>query len=374
MTFEPIPSPAHPVAPPATALLLGLALALLLGACASSEPARLHLGMEDAPEGKRILWPSPPDIPRYLYAGQLVGEQNFVRDDAAAGAVDGFFRWLAGLVAGEAAPQVLQRPQSGVVDEALGRIYVTDVSRGAVYVFDEKQGKMQIWDKAIGFDNFVTPLGIGLGPAGEVMVADADLAAVVRLDAAGNPAGLVGRGVLKRPTGLAYDAARQILYVSDTHDHDIKVFDAEWRFVRTIGHRGTEAGEFNFPTYLTLSNDRLYVTDTMNNRVQILDTEGHPLSAFGERGLYIGNMVRPKGVAVDTDGNVYVVESYYDYLLIFNRKGEFLMPIGGLGKETGSFYLPSGAWTDSRNRVFVADTFNGRVVVFQFLGGDSESQ
>lgn len=349
-------------------------MALLLAACAAPEPARLHFGMEDAPEGRRLLFPAPPEVPRYLYAGQLLGEQNFVRDKPAAGAVEGFFRWLTGLLAGEAIPQVLQRPQSGAVDEALGRIYVTDVSRGAVFVFDEKQGQLQVWDKAIGFRNFITPLGIALGPGGEVMVADADLAAVVRLDSSGNPLGVVGQGVLKRPTGLAYDAARKLLYVSDTHDHDIKVFDGEGRFVRTIGQRGTEAGEFNFPTYLSLSNDRIYVTDTMNNRVQILDSEGYPLLAVGERGLFIGNMVRPKGVAVDGEGNIYVVESYYDYLLIYNRKGDFLMPIGGLGKETGRFYLPSGVWTDSKNRVFIADTFNGRVVVMQFLGGDAENQ
>jgi len=71
---------------------------------------------------------------------------------------------------------------------------------------------------------------------------------------------------------------------------------------------------------------------------------------------------------------VYVVESYYDHLLVFNRRGEFLMPIGGVGQETGKFYLPAGVWVDGRNRVFVADMFNGRVMVFQFLGGEAESQ
>jgi len=95
---------------------------------------------------------------------------------------------------------------------------------------------------------------------------------------------------------------------------------------------------------------------------------------IGARGLTVGSLVRPKGVAVDSEGNVYVVESYYDHLLVFNRRGEFLMPIGGVGQETGKFYLPAGVWVDGRNRVFVADMFNGRVMVFQFLGGEAESQ
>jgi DNA-binding beta-propeller fold protein YncE len=107
----------------------------------------------------------------------------------------------------------------------------------------------------------------------------------------------------------------------------------------------------------------------MNARVQVFDLQGRIVSSIGKRGNYIGNMTRPKGVTVDTAGNVYVVESFYDTLLIYNSEGGFLMPIGGTGKEVGQFYLPSGVWSDRQNRIYVADMFNGRIVVFQFLGG-----
>ena len=80
-------------------------------------------------------------------------------------------------------------------------------------------------------------------------------------------------------------------------------------------------------------------------------------------------MVRPKGVAVDSDGNIYVVESYHDHLLIYDSEGRFLLPIGGNGTNIGQFFLPAGAWSDSDDRIFVADMFNGRVVIFQFVGG-----
>lgn len=95
-------------------------------------------------------------------------------------------------------------------------------------------------------------------------------------------------------------------------------------------------------------------------------------SAAGVRAW--GDFVRPKGVAVDAENNIYAVESYHDHLLVFDEEGRFLLPIGGTGKEIGSFYLPGGVWVDARNRVFVADTFNGRIVVFQFLGGGRESE
>ena len=111
----------------------------------------------------------------------------------------------------------------------------------------------------------------------------------------------------------------------------------------------------------------------MNSRVQVFDGGSHRLTV-GARGLYVGNLVRPKGVTVDSQGNIYVVESYFDHLLVYDRLGNFLLGISGLGRDAGQFYLPAGVWTDDRNRVFVADMFNGRVVVLQVLGGGVEGE
>jgi DNA-binding beta-propeller fold protein YncE len=357
--------------------LLGVCLAVMLSACASqAERGVLNYGLDSSSEARRTTWPPKEsgEVPRYVYAGELTGEENFrVPQEKKTGA-SGFFSWLAGLFDLEAVPVVLQRPQSGMVDGA-GRILVTDASRQAVFVFDPEEGRLHVWEGADAVRHFVTPTGIAPGEAGEVFVADSELAMVTRLDRNGKSTGVIGSGELNRPVGLAFDAESRQLYVADTHAHDIKVFDAEGRLLRTLGRQGDKAGEFNFPTYLALVKGDLYVADTMNARVQVLDAaSGKAKLVIGERGLNVGNLVRPKGVAVDDEGNIYVIESYYDHLLVFNRKGEFLMPIGGVGREIGKFYLPSGVWIDARNRVFVADMFNGRVSLFQFLGGGAESE
>ena len=351
-------------------LLLPLMLLVLLAGCAGPQPirGRLHYGMDDAPEGKQLMWPAAPEVPRFLYTGTLTGERNFRPDDAAAGGLKAFGRWIAGLDDKAPQPVVLQRP-SAVVGDDNGRLYVSDTSRQAVFVFDEKAGELQVWERAQGLASFVAPSGLAVAP-GRLFVADAELGAVFALDARGEPAGVIGRGVLKRPTGLARDAKRGLLFVADTQAHDIKVFTDAGLLVRVIGERGDGDGQFNFPTHLAYVNDELYVTDTLNNRVQVFSAEGEVLNRqFGTRGLVIGNLVRPKGVAVDSEGNVYIVESYFDSLLVFSSHGEFLLPIGGTGTATGRFYLPAGVWIDARNRVFIADMFNGRVVAFQFLGG-----
>lgn len=77
--------------------VLGGLLAALLAACATSgPPPRLHYGMADAPEGRSLMWPAAPEIPRYLFHGQLTGEGNFVRDEGEESGVGKFLRGACG--------------------------------------------------------------------------------------------------------------------------------------------------------------------------------------------------------------------------------------------------------------------------------------
>lgn len=347
--------------------LVACVLALLLAGCAS-EPRRMTLEVGNGDTS--ALWPAPQtqEVPRYRYVGQLVGEQNFRPVDETRTAAGRFFAWVAGLTGQGETPVVLQRPQTGVVDPE-GRILVTDVSRNAVFVFDEARGRLEVWDQAGARQRFVAPIGVALGRDGEVLVTDAELGRVFRLDRQGQPLGDFGHDVLERPTGIVRDPANQRIFVVDTQAHDVKVFDDDGRLIDRWGRRGDGPGELNFPTHAAFSDGHLIVSDTMNARVQVFDGDGQPTLRFGERGLYVGNLVRPKGVAADDEGNLYVVESMHDTLLVFDREGRLLLPLGGTGTQAGQFYLPAGVWIDSRNRVFVADMFNGRVAVFQFLGG-----
>ena len=263
---------------------------------------------------------------------------------------------------------MLKRPQSGMVD-ASGRVLVTDAGR--VLVFDQAQGKLQVWDRAEGNTPFITPVGIVQGADGQFLVADSELGRVFRLAHDGKPLGEFGEIDLQRPTGIARDAQRGRVYVCDTPAHAVKVFDDSGKLLQTIGQRGDgdKPGDLNFPTHIAFADGKLYVADTMNARVQIFDAQGAPVASLGQRGLYVGNLVRPKGVALDRENNIYVVESEYDYLLIYNPNNEFLMPLGGTGQERGKFSLPAGIWSDQQGRLYVSDMLNRRVVIFQFLGG-----
>lgn len=342
-------------------------VAVALVGCASG-PQEMHFFPAGAQQAATAVWPGPPATARLRFAGELIGESNFRSANGdEAGSAMRLWKWLAGIGGGRARVIELVRPQSGVVDSS-GRILVTDAGRQAVLVFDEASGALSQWVDAAPEQAFDTPIGIATAENDDVLIADAELGFVTRLSRDGVPIGVIGSGLLQRPTGLARDPQSGELFVADSMAHDVKVFNASGELLRTIGSRGTGPAEFNGPTHLSFANGALYVTDTLNARIQLLEPDGRFRSSIGNRGLFVGNLVRPKGVTTDRDGNVYVIESYHDHLLIFDADGRLLLPIGGSGSGFGEFFLPAGAWTDNGNRLFFADMFNGRVVVFDYLG------
>jgi sugar lactone lactonase YvrE len=117
----------------------------------------------------------------------------------------------------------------------------------------------------------------------------------------------------------------------------------------------------------------LYVTDTMNFRVQVFSPEGVFIRKYGELGASFGQLSRPKGVAVDSAGQVYVVDAAFANFQIFNRDGQLLLFVGQAGIQPGEFFLPAGMHIDERDRIYVVDQYNRRVQVFQYLADGAQA-
>lgn len=353
-------------------LTSGLAFAVLAATgCAPAQKVMVyHPGAEPAPA---YAWPAPDRLPRLEYAGELIGERNFVAVDGSEGRGRAILRWIAGLGSRRADELRLARPKAGLVDRD-GRILVTDTGRPSVFVFDPANGTLDTWRQAESGTDFVAPVDIVQRAQGDYLVSDAELGAVFRLATDGAPLGRFGDNKVQRPTGLAVDPGTGEVYVADTGAHEVKVFSGAGNFLRVVGvpgDNGDVPGELNGPVHVEVAGDRAYVTDALNASIQVFAAaDGRPLGPIGRRGLYVGNLVRPKGVTTDSGGNIYVVESYYDHLLVFDAAGQFLLPLGGSGSGPGQFFLPAGAWSDAQDRIYVADMFNGRVAIFQFRGGE----
>jgi len=178
---------------------------------------------------------------------------------------------------------------------------------------------------------------------------------------------------LEQPTGIAYSAQSNEIWVLETKAHCISVLDENGELKRKIGSRGTAPGEFNYPTHIWIGeNGYVYVTDAMNFRIQVLNSDGKVVSVFGEAGDATGYLARPKGVATDSFGNIYIVDALFHAVQVYDVNGVFLYTFGNQGHENGEFWLPSGISIDSWNNIYVADTYNSRVQVFQLIQTESK--
>ncbi len=86
----------------------------------------------------------------------------------------------------------------------------------------------------------------------------------------------------------------------------------------------------------------LFVSDTLNNRVQVFDADGKFIRAFGKAGDGPGYFARPKGIAVDSDGHVWVADAVQDRVQVFTPEGQLLIWMGGNGLLPGQFSSLAG--------------------------------
>jgi len=305
-----------------------------------------------------LVWPGPPDPPRI----------KFVRSFHSASDLKGASA-MAGLVLGTNTSFTMRKPNSIAVDKD-GRILVTDTAYADVFIYDIKNKKVSSVASS-GTNIFFKPIGVASDGTGRIFVSDTRTDQVAVLDNKGRLMRYLSPGIpFKQPTGMAVDKKLNRLYVVDTHLHNVQYFDLKTlKFLHSFGERGKEEGSFNFPSNITVdSKSNIYVVDTMNARVQVFDSAGRYLYSYGRFGDSAGEFARPKGVAIDSEGHVYVVDAAFNNVQIFDNEGKILMAFSGYGNGRGQMTLPAGIAIDQDDFIYVVDSWNERVDVFEFLG------
>ena len=72
----------------------------------------------------------------------------------------------------------------------------------------------------------------------------------------------------------------------------------------------------------------------------------------------------PRGIAVDSDDNIYVADSGNSQIKKFDSHGKFLISWGSSGTGNGQFISPSGIAVDSSDNVYVVDAGNNIIEIF----------
>jgi DNA-binding beta-propeller fold protein YncE len=331
-------------------LLAFLPGCLLLAGCTAPETASPTPSPDVA-----IVWPAPPQSQRIRYLQSFSNPRDLgIRPSA--------FRKFMDAVAGKKDTGMI-RPYA--VSAYGQNILVADPGLHAVHLFDrDKRSYLLI--STLEDESLSSPVGVALAPD-RIFIADSALGKVFILDRKGEL--LHSITGLQRPTGLAFDTQTKRLYVADTLSHRIVVFDDNGEKLFEFGKRGAGNGEFNFPSHIFISDGKLLINDNMNFKIQVFDIDGRFLSSFGDHGDGSGSFSQPKGVAADSQGNIYVAGATIDRVQVFSPKGEFLMAFGNKGGQAGEFLMPAGV-TVVDDHIYVADSYNRRIQIFQYVGED----
>lgn len=300
------------------------------------------------------VWPPPPEIPRIQLLGVISGSSDLRAGRSSSEAFQDALR-------GRRPPIRFSSPQAIAV-RGSDEVAVTDGNGGAIHLLDLHSREHRV---VYGSETeaFGVPMGVAWAGA-RLFVADAQRHDLVELDREGRWVRSFGADSLVRPVGITFVPSRGLLYVVDGGAHNLAVFDLDGRRLRTVGTRGSATGEFNYPTHIGSTLDRLLVADSGNFRVQILDLDGNVMTMIGKKGDGAGDFSLPKGVAGDGEGHVYVVDAHFEAVQVFDETGQLLMAFGEEGGGPGTFSLPTGITLDDQGRIWVADSENRRVQVF----------
>jgi sugar lactone lactonase YvrE len=267
----------------------------------------------------------------------------------------------------------------GMALNSKDELFVADQKVGAIFVFNTETKEATLirngFEASFGLIN-----DVAIDDDDRVFVTDGKLRRVLILDKKHEVVDQIKDGLID-PVGIAIDPENRLLYVVDTQQDQVFVYDAdslkELRRIGTAGkkHELTTPGDFAAPTGIALDADgNVYVTDTLNNRVEIFDADGKFISQFGRHCDGPGCFAHPKGITVDSDGHIWVADPMLDMLQSFNREGQLLGIIGGHGELLGQFSSLVGVKFDKKSsRLFTSEQFPGRVQMFRYVT-DAEAE
>jgi 6-bladed beta-propeller len=352
----------------------------------SSKKGKATAGVQGPPtttfDIRKIVWPTPPEIARVKFEDILTGQEiDWAGLESKKKKKMSWMDRLAGVQPDDQVKDVQKKigfqliRVYGVAADSKGNIYAADQAVDAIFIFPyDKNEQLQLikngQDAYFGLIN-----GLAVDDNDRLFVTDLKFHHVLVFNAKHHLEDSFGGDVLVSPAGVALDTANRFVYVVDTQQDQVLVFDADsYKLLRRIGTTGkkhtlTSPGNFSLPTNVAVDQEgNVYVTDTLNNRVESFDADGNFISQFGKDGDGPGYFARPKGIAIDCDGHIWVADEVQNRVQVFDKNGRLLIYFGGLGWYPGQFQALYGIAYDSKyNRMITSEQFPGRVQIFRYV-------
>jgi sugar lactone lactonase YvrE len=148
-----------------------------------------------------------------------------------------------------------------------------------------------------------------------------------------------------------------LVYISDSGNHRIQVFDRTGNHVKTLGSRGNGPGDLFQPRALAIDNDNnILVADSSNRRIQALGTRGNYLFSFK-----LDKARKPSSIAVNSKNQILVGSHEYSFatgnlILLFDSRGNFIKEIGTIYQRSKSLLKTESIFltVDTDDNIYIA--------------------
>jgi sugar lactone lactonase YvrE len=321
----------------------------------------------------KFIWPNPPAPTRIRYLTYWSGEK-FVEKKTEKKKTSWMER-VSGIATGST-PSDKPRWQlvnpNGIAVDSKNLVYIADSKVRAIFIVNVETGEYSMIKNG-SEAKFQWLTGLAIDDGDRLFAADSGLRHVLVFDKNHKVEGAISEG-LYDPGSIAVDNENRLLYVTDAEQDLVLVYDADppFKLIRKLGkagtkHESTVPGEFAKPVGVAVDKDgNVFVSDTWNTRIEVFDADGMFIRTFGEAGDGPGYFARPKGISIDSDGHVWVADAVQDRVQVFTPEGRLLIHMGGHGLLPGQFQSLANVMVDKNNRVLTTELYQGRLQVFQY--------
>jgi len=259
---------------------------------------------------------------------------------------------------------------TGIAVDLEGYVYVTsDQYKARVQKYDS-YGQECAWeydDISITYNPLNNrPFGIAISKKGNIYISDTN--GLIRVF---EPNGKLksewnnNEGLIRSDYIAVYNENnKDIIYISDSFNDCIRMYNEEGKFINKIN--------ITKPSGIAVDrNKNLYVASYAINDSSIYqyDKNGQFISKWGNTGNSYdnGQLKTPKGIVIHENypsKSIFVVDSENNRIQKFTVDGKFLER-WGTGNDKGELNKPRGINLDTHGNVFVADSLNKRIQIFK---------
>ena len=318
----------------------------------------------------------------------------------------------------------------GIVLDIKGNLYISDTENHSVRMIDKKGNLHPVIGKSPKVSTaqmpkdhkhsqmympkedeamlVAPPHHISISPQGDLYIAESENNRIVMVDTYTGKLTVIAGGVdasgyagdggpathaaLMSPHSMAVDVDNNV-YIADTYNHRIRRVNGKTGIITTIAGTGTlgysgDGGaavraKLASPFGIAVSSDgSIYFTDTNNMRIRrlkfvdsnwIIET----IAGTGKRGktgdwgqAREATFIRPAGIAIDLDGNLYIADTGGHQIRKINTSGIITTVAGngqccfagdGLAATDANLNSPYGISQDHSGNLYIADRANHRI-------------